>query len=85
MYESGIKFVNLLMKLKPFQNLELDEEDQFGGGDLAPIDDDDAPLALSMQQTEGQKDGNFKINEFKKALFDHGEGSMLQLMMASDK
>ena len=49
MYESGIKFVNLLMKLKPFQNLELDEEDQFGGGDLAPIDDDDAPLALSMQ------------------------------------
>ena len=55
MYSSGMKFVNLLKKLAPFQNLQDDEEDEFGGGDLAPLEDDDAPLAMSMQQ-EGQKD-----------------------------
>ena len=39
----------------------------------------------SMQKNEPQADSNFKIEEFRKILFETKEGSMLQLMMASDQ
>lgn len=37
---------------------------------MAPLEDDDDGLAISMQQTEGPKDQNFRVTEFKKALFE---------------
>ena len=76
MYASGMKFVNLLKKTKAFANVEIDEQDEFGGGEFEPLDDDENLMA-SMQKIETQSDTNFKIDEFRKALLETKEGTML--------
>lgn len=60
--------------------MEVGDGDDFGEAELEMEEDDN--LMESMQAPENV---DFSISEFKRLLFETNEGSMLQMMMASDK
>ena len=80
MYQSGMKFIQILKQTKAFQNVEVGAGDDFGEAELEMEEDEN--LIESMQAPENV---DFSIKEFKRLLFETNEGSMLQMMMASDK
>ena len=72
MYQSGMKFIQILKQTKAFQNVEIGGGDDFGEAELEMEEDDNL-----MESINAQENIEFSMKEFKRFLFETNEGSML--------